>query len=104
MWYSSLAEGQAKVLGMLDRERGNVSSSKLDSLREIEIGKSLPFTFYSLDGNSNFMLGPKLREVLPADRGWEVTLDGPNRDRAIVLLNDNYDVISSKVVPRDQAP
>lgn len=102
--FSSLAEGQAKVLERLESERGKVSAAKLDSLREVAIGKSLPFTFYSLNGNSNFMLGPKLREVSFANPGWQVTLDGPNGDGAIVLLNDNYEVISSRVIPRNQAP
>jgi len=101
--FPSLAEGQSNIVDTFKTRRREISSGTLSAFRKVDIGRSLPFTFSELSGNSNPLIEPKLRAVSRVNGEWRLVLDGPNGDSAIVHLNDQYEQTGSKVVPRDQA-
>jgi len=101
--YSSLPEGQSKVMDTIRNRSGEISSGTLSVFHKVDLGRTLPFTFYELNGNSNPLIQPKLRAVSRLNGEWRLILDGPNGDSAIVQLNDKYEETGSKVVSREQA-
>lgn len=98
--YSSLAEGRARVLATIKSRLEEISTGRLSVFRKVDLGRTLPFTFYELNGNSNPIVGPAVRTVSRVDGHWQVTVNGPNGDSAVVVLSDKYDVMNAHILPK----
>jgi hypothetical protein len=50
-------------------------------------------------GNAAALDPPKVTTVTESGGRWDVTLEGPNRDTAIVTLDNKYSMVSVRRVP-----
>jgi hypothetical protein len=91
--YLSLDEGQAHVLRALHERPDFVWD-----YRRIDFSQ-LPKDFVFSKTESSIRIGPKLRAVEQIDAEWHITEDGPNGGSAIIVLNGQYEVVSTTVVP-----
>jgi hypothetical protein len=95
---SSIQDARAQAVATLgDRQRLRNWSSEVS--RELELWRALPDDFFQLK-NSASPSEPKLRELTKSGEQWQVTLVGPNGDTAVVLLNNKFELVSAKVLPR----
>jgi len=67
------------------------------------IGLQLKPDFVFSKSTASPALQPQLRSVTRSVDKWQLVLDGPNGDSAIVLLNDHCEVVSVSIIPRGQA-
>ena len=88
----------------------NTARASLNAiLRDLEAGtkewyvavdlSSLGREFFALRGSPATLDPPAITSVSRSGAQWTVTLDGPNRDTAVVVLDDKYSLISSRKQP-----
>lgn len=96
--YSSMDEGQVHLLHMLQGRLGDIDSGKpIHEFKRIEFpGLDKDFLFAK---NSAFYVGPKLKDVKRIGHEWQITEDGPNGGSALIVLNDQYEVIKTTLLP-----
>jgi hypothetical protein len=99
---ANMEDGQSSVLATIENSRGEIEGGELRGYLHVNLAKSLPSDFVHLRGNAAPLPLPKLREVSMRNGKWQVVLDGPNGDSAVVLLDDNYNVVSAKTQPPTQ--
>lgn len=98
--YSSLDEGQAYVLHVLEERRGDIEAGRfLFNYKEVVFPGLDGDFLYSRGDTAGPRMGPKLRDVTRVGNDWQIVEDGPNGGSAIIILNDTYQVVSVKVEP-----
>lgn len=96
--YSSLDEGKAHLLRVLEDRRGDIDSGKFfDDYRQVEF-QELNRDFLCAN-RSAFCIGPTLRDVRRVGDEWRIIEDGPNGGSALIVLNDKYEVIKTTLTP-----
>jgi hypothetical protein len=70
--------------------------------REISVAGKLGRDFLSVKDSAAFFPQPKVTAVKRAARGWEVTLEGPNRDTAVLVLDDQYQITAVRRAPENK--
>src|SRR5579863_4662634 len=99
--FPSMSDGRAHALASLENAHGELKTRWSESFREVDLARALPPDFLLLRNSAAPARATELRKVTNKDVHWAVLLDGPNGDSAILSLNDKYELISAKVVPRD---
>jgi hypothetical protein len=82
------------------RGKGPAGAGQGNGHRFACLARILPPDFYLLKYSDGPAPALVLRTVTNNSGQWIVALDGPNGDSAVVTLNDKYEVINAKVVPR----
>jgi len=90
----NMEAGQHSVLATIENKWGEIEEGKLEGYREVNIAKSLDPNFLHLRGSAAPFPQPKVREVSMTGGQWRLVLDGPNKDAAIVFLDDQYNVVN----------
>jgi hypothetical protein len=92
--HSTMAEGVASVLGMLQSRGSAVGEAVFQTYREVNIGGVLASdALYERDKEGG-SLTAHLHAVEPAGAGWKITLDGPNGDTSTAQLNDQFEIVN----------
>jgi hypothetical protein len=96
--YSSMDEGQSHLIRVFEDRRGDIDSDKfIEEYKRILI-KGLDDDFLFVKNVAN-RIGPTLRDVKRVGNEWQVVEDGPNGGSALIMLNDNYEVIKTTLMP-----
>jgi hypothetical protein len=96
--YSSLNEGQAHVLQELEARRDDIQAGRfLHRYKETKpFGLDRAFLYKKNVANA---IGPTLRDVKRVGDEWHIVEDGPNGGSALIVLNDQYEVVSTTMLP-----
>lgn len=96
--YSSLDEGQAHVLQELEAHRGDIQAGRFlhqyTETKPFRLGRDFLYKKYVAKA-----IGPTMREVRRVGNEWQITEDGPNGGSALIVLNDQYEVVSTTILP-----
>lgn len=93
----NLDGGQADVLARIKENAARIDKGTMEWGRSIPLGSALP-DFFLLKGSA----GPAhatIRQVSRTPGQWRLLLDGPNKNSAEVILDDEYKVIRATVLP-----
>ena len=95
--FSSIDEGQEKALRTIEDHHVDVEGGKfLQEYKRIDLTLNSDFRF---EKNVANLVGPTLEAVSRVGSEWHIVEDGPNGGCAVIVLNDNYEVLSVKVQP-----
>jgi hypothetical protein len=94
---SSLDDGQAAVLARMKDNAERIEKGTMQWGRSIRLGPTLP-DFFLLKGSAAPARGT-IREIVKTPGGWRLLLDGPNKNSAEVILDDEYNLIRASVLP-----
>lgn len=97
--YASIDEGRNSVLATLKKTSKEIETGSVEWFRGINVTKAVGYDFLSLKGSASLIPGPKLRGVTRKDDQWHLTLDGPNKDSAELVLGEDYELISAVLLP-----
>lgn len=97
--YSTIEEGRNGVLATLKKTSKEIESGSVEWFRGTNVAKAVGNDFLNLKGSASPFPGPKLREVIRKNGQWHLTLDGPNKDSAEVVLGEDYQLISAVRLP-----
>jgi hypothetical protein len=89
---------QQAAAAEIERNLRAIQDGSMTWVREITLAGKLDREFMHLAGSAA-PVEPKVTAVTRANGRWEVTLQGPNRDTAVVTLDDQYEVVSVRRQP-----
>ncbi|MEO8678071.1 MAG: hypothetical protein ABI665_03440 [Vicinamibacterales bacterium] len=97
---NSLQAGIDSALASLKTSLGEIESGAKEWFTRVDLS-SLGHDFFLRPGNAAALDPPAVKSVSLSAGRWDVTLEGPNRDTAILTLDDKYAVVN---VRRQPAP
>lgn len=97
---ANMQEGQIYALRSLDKKQGEVDLGFIKGYQIVDLWKPLGGDFVYPKSIASPSSVPALRTVTKTPDAWQVVLDGPNGDSALVSLNDKYELIGAKVIPK----
>lgn len=95
----SLIECGKVVLNDLQKVSGPVEANFAEGYHTVGLGESLSHSFLYPKWTASPFPQPRLKKVRRIDAEWEVLVDGPNGDSAIIKLNDMYELIGAQILP-----
>lgn len=98
----TLDAAQQAAVADLQKNIGAIHDGSATWGREISVVGKLGRDFLSLKDSAAFFPQPKVTAVKRMARGWEVTLEGPNRDTAVLTLDDQYQITGVKREPESK--
>ena len=96
---STLAAAQAAAVADLQRNIQAVRDGSAAWGREVNVTAKVGRDFLYLKDSAAFFPQPKITAVRRMGAGWEVTLEGPNRDVAILTLDERYEITGVRREP-----
>jgi hypothetical protein len=101
--YSSLDEGQTRLLHMFEDRRNDIDSDKfIEEYKRIFI-KDMD-KYFPRDTHSAINIGPMLRDVRRVGDDWQIIEDGHYGGTALIVLNDKYEVVKTTLMPSKDVP
>ena len=97
--YPTIDEGRNSVLATLKKTSKEIETGSVEWFRGTNVAKAVGYDFLHLKGNASPFPGPKLKEVSRKNGQWHLTLDGPNKDSAELVLGEDYQLISAVRLP-----
>lgn len=96
--FSSIESGQDHVLQVLGSRRGDIEAGKfIHQYKEVKFpGLNKDFLYKKYVANA---VGPSLKDVTQVDDKWHIVEEGPNGGNALIVLDNNYQVLSVKIEP-----
>src|SRR6185295_7702161 len=93
--YPTIDEGRNRVLATLKKISKEIETGSVEWFRGINVTKAVGVDFFHLKGSASPFPGPKLKEAIRKNGQWHLTLDGPNKDSAELVLGEDYQLIST---------
>src|SRR6185503_753867 len=92
-------KGRNSVLATLKKTSKEIETGSVEWFRGTNVAKAVGYDFLHLKGNASPFPGPKLKDVTRKNGQWHLTLDGPNKDSAELVLGEDYQLISAVRLP-----
>lgn len=96
---ATLAAAQEAAIADLQRNIQAVRDGSLAWGREINVTAKVGRDFLFLKNSASPVPQPKVASVARLGAGWEVRLEGPNRDIAILTLDEKYEITAVRREP-----
>ena len=97
--YESLQQGEREVLRQIETWRGHPERLYVWPRKRDGLDKEIPREFFR-QCFSAAVMSPNIENLSRVEGHWELTIRGPNGNSAVVTLNDNDEVVSTKLIPR----
>ena len=96
--YPSFEKGLQHVLLAIAGKRDDIEAGKfIHAYKEVQFSElNRDFLFARNVANR---VGPTLREVRRVANEWHIVEDGPNGGSAVIVLNDQYQVLKTTILP-----
>jgi len=95
---NGLPDGMSGALASLQASLGEIESGAKEWFTLVDLSRLGRDFFLRLD-NAATLDPPAVKSVSLSARRWAVTLEGPNRDAAVVTLDDKYAVVDVRRLP-----
>jgi hypothetical protein len=97
--YDSMDRGQESVLRFFEEHRATADALRNTRSKTVDLMKEIPRSFMEQCYNAMQML-PRIEESRRHGNQWIFRITGPNGNSAEVSLDDAFEVVATKLIPR----